>query len=198
MWRNLWTARLAPVALAPMMLAMTGAGSLTLQPESRLWIEGTSTARSFRCDAAGFGVTVETLGDGAVAAVMLGVKAVSSVSVRVPAAQLDCRNGTMNDHMRKALKAGPFPEIAFRMTSYDLARAPAGVAGTITGILTLGGVERTIRIPAQGVEQGGALRITGSQTIRMTEYGLRPPTLMLGALKVNDPVKVGFDLLLAD
>ena len=198
MRRNFWTARLAPLALAPLMLAMTGGQSLTLQPESRLWIEGTSTVRSFRCDATGFGVTVETLGDGAVAAVMLGVKAVSSVGVNVPATQLDCRNGTMNGHMRKALKAEQFPAIAFRMTSYDLATATAGVAGTITGTLALGGVERTITLPAQGVEQNGVLRITGSQTIRMTEFGLRPPTLMMGAMKVNDPIKVSFDLLLAD
>jgi hypothetical protein len=30
----------------------------------------------------------------------------------------------------------------------------------------------------------------------MTEWGLKPPTLMLGTMKVGDRVKVGFDLLL--
>lgn len=198
MRRNFWTARLTTLALAPLVLAMTGAQSLTLQPESRLWIEGTSTVRSFRCTAAGFDVTVETLGNGAVAAVLIGVKAVRSVEVNVPAARLDCSNGTMNTHMRKAIKAEQFPAIAFRMTAYEAAPGSEGVAGTITGTLTLGGVERTIMMPARGVEQNGMLRVTGSQAIRMTDFGLRPPTLMLGAIKVNDPITVSFDLLLAD
>jgi hypothetical protein len=30
----------------------------------------------------------------------------------------------------------------------------------------------------------------------MTEYGLKPPSLMMGTMKVKDAVKVHFDLLL--
>ena len=32
----------------------------------------------------------------------------------------------------------------------------------------------------------------------MTEFGLKPPALMLGTVKVNDKVRVGFNLVLAD
>jgi hypothetical protein len=32
----------------------------------------------------------------------------------------------------------------------------------------------------------------------MTDYGLKPPTLMFGRMKVGDLVSVGFDLLLKD
>jgi hypothetical protein len=32
----------------------------------------------------------------------------------------------------------------------------------------------------------------------MTEFGLKPPTLMLGTLKVDERVKVGFDVVLKD
>ena len=43
-------------ALTALLLAPAGAWTptdapLTLQPESRLWVEGTSTVRSFRCRA---------------------------------------------------------------------------------------------------------------------------------------------------
>jgi hypothetical protein len=40
--------------------------------------------------------------------------------------------------------------------------------------------------------------VKGSHEIRMKEYGLKPPTLMLGTLKVDERVKVSFDLLLKD
>ena len=32
----------------------------------------------------------------------------------------------------------------------------------------------------------------------MSDYGLKPPKLMMGAFKVDDPIKVNFDLLLQE
>ena len=32
----------------------------------------------------------------------------------------------------------------------------------------------------------------------MTEFGLKPPTLMLGTMKVDERIKVGFDVVLKD
>jgi hypothetical protein len=34
--------------------------------------------------------------------------------------------------------------------------------------------------------------------VKMTEYGLKPPTLMLGTMKVDELVKVNFNLLLKE
>ena len=52
-------------------------------------------------------------------------------SERLHVVHRDCRNGTMNSHMLKALKATDHPQITFRMDSYDLAPAGAGMAGTL-------------------------------------------------------------------
>jgi hypothetical protein len=50
--------------------------ALDLQPESRLWVAGTSTVRSFQCQAGAFDAKLESAGADAVAAVWLA-KAVS-------------------------------------------------------------------------------------------------------------------------
>lgn len=172
---------------------------LTLQPQSRLWIEGTSTVRAFQCRAGTLETDVQVTGPGAVRAVIAGEKAVSSAQVRVPARSLDCRNGTMNEHMYKAVKAAEHATIAFTVTSYEISRAADSVKGSATGQLSLGGVERTITVTGDVTEQAdGALHIRGAHRLRMTEYGLKPPTLMMGVLKVHDGVTVGFDLLLKE
>ena len=170
--------------------------SLKLQPESRLWVEGTSTVRSFKCEAGVVQADVLAEAPGAVSAVMDGQKAVSTVRVTIPAAQLDCRNGTMNGHMLKALKAKDNPMIEFALSSYDIAKSDAGMNGTLTGTLTLGGVPRTITLDAVATEESGALRVRGTHQLMMTEFGLTPPSLMLGTMKVNEKVTVGFDLYL--
>ena len=188
MRRQSVAATLALICLAPAAIAWTSAREpLVLQPQtSKLWINGTSTVRAFQCAATSFDTKVESTTPGTVAAVLAGTKAVQSAQLVVPAKSLDCRNGTMNEHMLKALKAKDNPTITFKITSYDVAKAGEGVDGTAQGQLTLGGVTKTITVKAHAVpEAGGALRLTGSQDIRMSEFGLKAPTLMLGTMKVN-------------
>jgi polyisoprenoid-binding protein YceI len=169
---------------------------LSLQPTSKLWVEGTSTVRSFSCQASEVKATVEASGSNAIARLMTGDKAVESVNVVVPSEKLDCGNGTMNDHMRKAIKMNEAPTIAFRVTSYDLTKEANGVAGNLTGTLSLGGETRTITVPAAGVMEAGALHVTGAYQLAMSDYKLTPPSLMFGRIKVRDQVTVKFDLLL--
>jgi polyisoprenoid-binding protein YceI len=169
---------------------------LSLQPTSKLWVEGTSTVRSFSCQASEVKATVEASGTNAIARLMTGDKAVESVNVVVPSEKLDCGNGTMNDHMRKAIKTNEAPTITFRVTSYDLEKEADGVAGKINGTLSLGGETRTITVPATGVKEAGALHVTGAYQLAMSDYKLTPPSLMFGRIKVRDQVTVKFDLIL--
>ena len=182
----------------PLVAAQTaGDGTLTLQPQSKLWVNGTSTVRSFKCEASSLDARVVTVAPGAVRSVLAGAKAVRTAELDVPARALDCRNGTMNEHMLKALKADQHPTIAFKVASYDVAKADTSLKGTATGELTLGGVSKTIVVAADVTEDAdGTLRIKGTHDLNMKEYGLKPPTLMMGTMKVHERVTVGFDLRL--
>jgi polyisoprenoid-binding protein YceI len=186
--------------LLPAIAAMRSINApLEVQPESKLWAAGTSTVRAFQCQATSFDAKVESPTPGAVAAVLAGEKSVGAIEVAVPTDRLDCKNGTMNAHMLKALKAKEHPVIAFRVSSYELSRAEAGVEVQLTGTLILGGVEKTIAITAQATpSDDGALHVTGTHELRMSDYGLKPPSLMLGTMRVHDKIKVGFDIVLKD
>jgi polyisoprenoid-binding protein YceI len=169
---------------------------LVLQPQSRLWIDGSSSIRSFSCKAGEVSAVVEATGPNAISQLLTGDKDVKTVHVTVPAERLDCGNGTMNEHMRKAIKLSEHKSIEFRLADYDIARNADGVSGTINGTLLLGGVTKPITLKAEGKPEGGMLHVTGSYDLDMTEYGLKPPTLMFGRIKVGKTVKVNYDLLL--
>ena len=187
----------ALLILAPAAVAVTPATlMLELQPASRLWISGTSTVRSFECTATAFEVNVDAAPN-AVPALLAGEKVVRAVELQIPTERLDCKNGTMNEHMLKALKAKANPTIDFRLASYDLAKAGDGIRVTLDGTLTIGGVEKPISLIATAEEDSsGALHVVGSHEVRMTQWGLKPPSLMLGTMKVDERIKVQFDLLL--
>lgn len=174
----------------------TSTEQLALQPESRIWVEGTSTIRSFSCTATDVSVLVDTRSPNAIPLLLIGDKQVIAMDVKVPAEKIDCGNGTMNEHMKNAIKALENPRILFRMSSYDIARAETGATGTLQGTLELGGAKRPITVTTAGRLDNGMLRVTGSYALQMSDYGLTPPSLMFGRIKVGDKVTVKFDLLL--
>ena len=180
---------LAPLASAP--------AQFTVQPGSRIWVEGTSTMRSWQCAVPDFTLRVNTEGANAAEAVLSGQKAVTTVVLTVPAAKMDCNNGTMNDHMREAVKAEENPVIRFTLAGYDVAKGGDGAQGTMHGTLSLGGAQHPIDIRAVATDAGnGAVRIVGSYELALSAFGLKRPSLMFGTIKVGEMVQVKFDLVL--
>lgn len=167
------------------------------QPESKLWVEGTSTMKSFSCKASEFSLSVKTEGADAIPAVLAGQKAVKTVELKVPAMKLDCANGTMNDHMRKAIKADENATITFTLNGYDVASSTKGAEGVVRGTLKLGGAERPVDVAAIATDAGnGTMRVAGSYELALSAFSLKAPSLMFGSIKVADKVQVKFDLVL--
>lgn len=162
--------------------------NLNLGKESRLWFDGTSTVRSFKCSATK--VDVAAMGEPTAAPAEI----VKSASLVVPVQQIDCGNKTMNEHMRKALKADQFQQISWSLTSYEV----QGSTVTLLGKLTIAGKQNVIELKGTGSADNGVIRFKGSKQFKMTEYGVKPPSLMLGTMKVGDPITVSFDLVLSE
>ena len=188
----------AVAASAVLALAMTSSTApIELDAASRLSVAGTSTVRSFECVAGTLDAKVESALADAITAVLAGERGVGAVELRVPAADLDCNNGTMNGHMYKAIKSTEHPNIVFRLSNYDLTPGDSGVAIAMRGTLSLGGAERPITLSARAVPaHEGQLKVTGAYELNMKDYGLKPPTLMFGTMRVNEKVNVKFELFL--
>lgn len=186
--RNLITAAALAASSAMASAQMALPRNLSLSKESRIWLEGTSTVRSFKCSATKLDMTVVAETEQAPA------EMVKSASLIVPVAQLECGNKTMNEHMRKALKAEANPQITWKMTSYEV----QGTSVVINGKLTIAGKENAIELKGTGTADNGTIRFKGSKQFKMTEYGVKPPSLMLGTMKVGDAVTVLFDLALSE
>ncbi len=174
------------------------AATMRIQPSSKVWVEGNSTVRRYKCDAARVTGSVATDPASSSTAIADLQKAVRGAELSIPVAELACGDNTMDAHMRKALKAESHPAIRFQLTSHEV--LPQGAdKGTIklTGRLNIAGKENVITMSADATQEAnGALRVKGSKELKMTDFGVKPPSLMLGTLKVHDPVTVHFNVLL--
>lgn len=157
----------------------------------RITISGGSTVRSWSCDVTQFDATVRTTSaDGRIQSMPNGNE---RASFAIPVAGIDCRNRTMNGHLRNALNGDDHPQIRFELSGYTIT---GDSTMTARGSLTVSGRTTPIEVQAGFVPGEGTLRVQGQKALRMTELGVQPPTLMLGTLKVHDQITIGFDLVI--
>jgi polyisoprenoid-binding protein YceI len=112
------------------------------------------------------------------------------VTASVPT--IECGDPTMNKHLQKALKMKEFPEIHYKALQYKL--VDNGTAVETSGEMTIAGVTKPFALGAKLTElPEGGTRVVGKVDINMTEYGVKPPNLFFGTLKVANVVTVKFD-----
>jgi len=99
------------------------------------------------------------------------------------------------------LDVASFPTATFRITAIaPVDNQAAGAPGRyqLDGRFTLHGTEQKLHIAAK-VEQTateGVLRMTGSFTIKQTDYGISPYSALGGLAKVADELEITADLVL--
>lgn len=114
--------------------------------------------------------------------------------VTIPVTSIKSEHGKMDKLMADALKAKEHPQVRFEMTEATPAGATANAFTLQTkGKLTIGGVTKAIALDIQGTRGAdGRYILTGEAPIKMTSFGIKPPTAMMGTIKTGDDVKVTF------
>ena len=181
----------AAALLALAMLALPGAAegqTMALSPESSIWIDGTSNRSDW------------TVRANEIAGVVRAGEATApdSLALTVASGEIKGDKGTiMNRKITGALKSREHPEIVYRLTGAAVSEADAATLLT-EGELTIAGVTKTItmEVTAEPLE-GGAVRYVGMAPILFTDYGMRPPSALAGALRTGNEVTVHFDVTFA-
>jgi len=192
----------AGVALVTLAVAATGGGAqenarVAVSPESKLWIEGTSNLHGWSCKATTLDAAVEF--DAAIAAQLTVAppKALKKVHVKVPVKSIKCGHGGMDGNLYKALKADESPDISYILATFEAAPGEAKDSFTLhtVGTLTIAGTENKISMDVVATRlPDGTVKATGTVPIKMTDFGIKPPTAIFGRLKTGDEVKVNFEL----
>jgi polyisoprenoid-binding protein YceI len=128
----------------------------------------------------------------------------ASLQVRVDLGALVVRDGTggvkpLTDRdrreiavtARKVLGADQHPEAVFAADSFR----PAAGGGEIGGTFTLRGQARPLRLQ---VKQTGTDRYHAEAQVIQSDYGIKPYTAFLGALRVRDAIDVAVEVDLSD
>ena len=101
----------------------------------------------------------------------------------------------MDDKTQEALKSKKFPKIIFKANELDLTDGKVSGPGT----LTIAGESRPFQIEAKALNQSNNnLLIKGEAKLKMSDYGVDPPTAMFGTLTTGDEVTIQYEILLTN
>jgi polyisoprenoid-binding protein YceI len=177
-------ARPTPLALRSARISIAGTSNIHAYTASTTEVRLTRVQLSSRLEGAH--VWDEVLERGAV----------ESFEVAVPAATLSSPKDGLDKNMHKALKVDEHADITFRLLRLEpRADVPGAMRGI--GMLRVAGVEREVALEITTERSESGLTVRGQAQLLMTDYGIKPPTAMLGMLKTDPKITVTFETVLA-
>ncbi len=178
---------------------------LVATPASHVWLTGTSTLHPYASTSTLTQVSADLASDIAPStapeeAVLTDIAhraPFQHFEVVIPVKGLKSGESGLDKNMWKTLKADQVPEIHFTLTNYKAGVSPLDgqLPFQASGALSIAGVTKDVVIQGTAQASASEVGVEGQYQLLMSDYGVKPPTLMFGAIKVADPVIIHFHLL---
>jgi len=123
-------------------------------------------------------------------------KKIQSLNVEIPVRSIKSGEKGMDTKTYEAFNEGKFPTISFQLVDASSLQINGDdISVTVTGNLTMAGATRRISFKTTGKNlKPGAYEFKGSIALKMTDFKMKPPTAMLGVMKVGDAITLKFDI----
>lgn len=96
--------------------------------------------------------------------------------------------GTRQAMLEKVLQTGQFPFVSIRVSGVET----GGAAASLNAAVSVHGVTRALRIPAQIEAGADEIAVSGRLALDQTDFGISPYSILGGAIQVRNRVDVRF------
>ena len=123
-------------------------------------------------------------------------KKVQSLTIEIPVRSIKSGEKLMDNKTYEAFKDGKYPTISFQLVDVaSLQITGDDINVIVNGNLTIAGVTKRISFKTTGKNtKPGAYEFKGSIPLKMTDFKMKPPTAMLGVMKVGDAITLKYDI----
>ncbi|MDZ7756212.1 YceI family protein [Rhodohalobacter sp.] len=185
---------LIPALSAVPILGYAQVGKVQLTNESKLSINGKSNVNDFRCQSE-HGLQQDPMnfsyhfrGD---------TINVDGVSLSLEISKFDCGKKAINRDFRSTLKYKEHPFIEIILNELVLEDEEDIIPTSAKVTIRIAGETEHTQVPLTTFEsRENAILVGGKKMLRMTDFGLTPPSPMFGLIQVSDELEVEFDLVI--
>ncbi len=117
-----------------------------------------------------------------------------ALNIKMEVHSIKSTEGSMMDkNTYKALKADNYPQITFTLIT-PVKAVPAGTHSIAANVnLSIAGITKAIDMTVtSAATANGNITFEGSKTIKMTDYGIKPPVALFGTMKTGNEITIHF------
>jgi polyisoprenoid-binding protein YceI len=125
------------------------------------------------------------------------ISSLKTLTFSLAVADLKSGESGLDKNAYKALKSNDYKSITYKQISVTISPDKGNKFLVRThGNLTIAGVTKEVTIDVYAVVNADeTITCTGSEKLNMTDYGVKPPKFMLGAMKTGDAITLDFTLI---
>ncbi|MEX0610093.1 MAG: YceI family protein [Balneolaceae bacterium] len=185
---------LIPALCTVPILASAQTGKVQLSNESNLSINGKSNVNEFRCrydhelqrDLLQYSYRYS---DGSIR--------LEGLTLSLEVDEFDCGRKGINRDFRNTLLYEKYPFIHITLNELVLGEESDVVPTEALVTITIAGVKRVYTVPLNDFSSSEELILVGGNKIlNMSDFGLTPPSPLMGLIKVSDELDIVFDLVI--
>ena len=158
-----------------------------------LTIKGTSNVHDWQSNARVLNGTSElSISDD-------GYLTIQSCEVTVPVKSIKSKKGSIMDKKtRKALSEKEYPNITYSLKRFTpILLSENDFRSNTTGDLTVSGVTKSVDIEVIGKSiDDQTIELSSTVNLKMTDFGISPPTALMGTMKTGDDITIEFQIKL--
>lgn len=163
----------------------------TASSNSTITVEGTSNIHDWELKAESFVVKSSIEGSDA-------DLVVKSLSLDLVAESLKSGKSGMDKNTYKALNTDKHKKMLFISTkTTSISKASGNTYKVVMqGVLEIAGTKKNIDLSFDLVKTGNSYTLKGSHKVHMPDFGVTPPTAMLGSIKTGADLKINYAITL--
>ncbi|MES2810343.1 MAG: YceI family protein [Bacteroidota bacterium] len=121
----------------------------------------------------------------------------SSFTFSIDAKSLKSEHESMDKRTYKTIKADDYPKIIYKLMSATITTIQKGkYLIKAKGDLTIAGATQSIVMDITAiVNADNTIICSGTESLKLTDYKINPPSFMLGAMKVKNDLTIQFNLI---
>lgn len=175
-------------------LTLAQDGQVQLKDSSKLSIKGKSNVNEFSCESEhelqkdfldySYSVKGDTV-------------QVNGVNLSLEIDQFDCGKRAINRDFKSTLKYKEYPFIEIILNELVVSDSTNLIPKQAKVTIRIAGEERNYTVPLHTFSSSEeSFTVGGNKILRMTDFGLDPPSPMFGLVKVEDELDIQFDLVI--
>lgn len=167
----------------------------TLDSGHEMLIDGTSNVRDWDADVntvnATFVLSMFDLSD----LTSLTADHFKTMELSIPVEDIESDSGRLTRNLQDYLEVDDHPLITFKMNGIESVSVDGDSAKiTANGVINAAGVDHETTMNVTATVNNGKVTFSGIQELLMTDFGIDPPTAMLGSIRARDEISIIYSL----